>query len=196
MNAFETFRLYRALKLHFTTTYDYIKFHGKVKCTPESFYRRNDKGFFNTLSKQYRDDELKEIIISAHIFKADIWVGEILSVDVQDYHSQRMGTLQSLSYVFQEDMRNLLDTVNSPKELLSIGSHYPKLLTEYLDGSIRLETICILNGLIGFVQYWKDNIKDNIIWPQYYQKITKYSPLLDYDVVKYKDTLKNIMSCG
>jgi len=43
MTAFESYRVYSALKLHFTTdSYDYFKYNGKTKVTPENFEKRKD----------------------------------------------------------------------------------------------------------------------------------------------------------
>lgn len=196
MNPFETYQLFNALRLHFTSTYDFFKFHGKIRCTIESFHRRKDKRFFVRLSKSFMDDELKEFIISVMLLDPEKWIGEVFNDEVNEFHVKRMGNLQSLSYIFRDDLMKLLGNVKSPNDLLLIKDTYPKLLHGYMYGDIQIETICILDNLLGFIQYWNDNIKDTIIWPLYYQKIVKYSPFLHYDVVKYKNTLKDIMSCG
>ena len=51
---FEVFKLYLAIKLHFTTdTYNYEEYGGKVNCKLETFTKRNDRYFFHKLSKRY-----------------------------------------------------------------------------------------------------------------------------------------------
>ena len=37
MNEFETYEKYVALKLHFTSEYDYFRYNGKTSVTPKSF---------------------------------------------------------------------------------------------------------------------------------------------------------------
>ena len=50
---FEVFKLYLAIKLHFTTdTYNYEEYGGKVNCKLETFTKRNDRYFFHKLSKR------------------------------------------------------------------------------------------------------------------------------------------------
>ena len=43
MNEFDACQLYMALKLHFTTKYDYFKYNGKTKFTVAQFNKRKDK---------------------------------------------------------------------------------------------------------------------------------------------------------
>ena len=47
---FDVFRVYLAVKLHFTTDYDYFDYDGKVNIKLETFTKRNDRYFFHKLS--------------------------------------------------------------------------------------------------------------------------------------------------
>ena len=60
---FESYKLYNALKLHFETNYDAIKYNFKSNVTPQSFFKRKDKYFFAKLAKKY-NGELKEFYVS------------------------------------------------------------------------------------------------------------------------------------
>ena len=40
MNEFEAYEKYVALKLHFTSEYDYFRYNGKTSVTPKSFNER------------------------------------------------------------------------------------------------------------------------------------------------------------
>ena len=46
MTPFEAYKTYSALKLHFTTDYNYFQYNGSVRLKQESFEKRNDKVFF------------------------------------------------------------------------------------------------------------------------------------------------------
>ena len=69
------------------------------------------------------------------------------------------------------------------------GSH-PYLLTTMLQGDIMIETVAILNDLMGFFPMWEKKITDDIIWPNWKLKIEKYTPFLYYDKPKLKGILK------
>ena len=51
MNEFEAYQKYIALKLHFTSDYDYFKYNGKTNVTLNSFNERKDKFHFKKLVK-------------------------------------------------------------------------------------------------------------------------------------------------
>ena len=45
MDPFESYKLYNALKLHFETDYDAVKYHYKTRVNAQSFFKRRDKYF-------------------------------------------------------------------------------------------------------------------------------------------------------
>ena len=51
MNEFEAYKEYIALKLHFTSDYDYFKYNGKTNVTLHSFEERKDKYHFKRLRR-------------------------------------------------------------------------------------------------------------------------------------------------
>ena len=52
MDALETYVVYMALKLHFTSkNYDYFRSNGRVKVNPETFYKRNDRWLFTKIGE-------------------------------------------------------------------------------------------------------------------------------------------------
>ena len=59
MSAYLCCCLYRALKLHFTTDYDFTKYHGKVKYSVDQFHKNKHKYVYEKLSKKYSDEEVK-----------------------------------------------------------------------------------------------------------------------------------------
>ena len=50
---FESYKLYNALKLHFESKYDAVKYNYKTSVTPNSFFKRKDKYFFAKLAKTH-----------------------------------------------------------------------------------------------------------------------------------------------
>jgi hypothetical protein len=58
-----------------------------------------------------------------------------------------------------------------------------------MEENVTIETLCILQDIMGFFRLWK-NIDDDIIWPIWKQKCEKYLPFIDYDKNKYKIILK------
>ena len=81
----------------------------------------------------------------------------------------------------------------NPNELLKTDGDYPILLTKALRKEIQIETLCILNQILGFLPMWTKKITDTIRWPVYRQKMIKYTAFLPQDTVKYKLILKKVI---
>ena len=74
---FESYMLYNALKLHFESSYDAVKYNFKSNVTPSSFFKRKDKYFFAKLAKKY-NGELKDFYISQFI-NTEKYVGDMIA---------------------------------------------------------------------------------------------------------------------
>ena len=53
MEAYEAYKIYHALKLHFNSDYDYTKYNGKAKVTVDSYLKRKDRPFFAKVARKY-----------------------------------------------------------------------------------------------------------------------------------------------
>lgn len=196
ITGYETFSLYHAIKLHFSTdSYDFFKYGGKSKISVDSFENRKDKYYFYKLSRRLQSkDDLVDFLVANFVQDDNCWVGNLLDDQSEILYRQRQKVKQSLSYTFQNDCEKLFDDVSNPNDVLqSEDGDYPKLLTMTLQKEIELETLCILNGVLKFIPMWNKKITDTIRWPDYKRKIEKYSPFLNYDATKFKILLKKII---
>ena len=78
---FDVFKVYLAVKLHFTSNYNYFDYDGKVNCKLETFTKRNDRYFFHKLSKKYGKDEILDFFVSNFCENDKKWVGNLLQND-------------------------------------------------------------------------------------------------------------------
>lgn len=193
MTGYEAFCLFNSIKIHFSNpTYDFFKYHGKSKISLNAFEHRKDKYYFYKLSRQYQKEEFIEFMVSCHLSKDKVWVGDLLQEEMVDLHRQRMSTIQSLGYSFKEDcviLKELKDDFNS---LLKSEGDYPILLTKTLRKEIHLETLVILNQLMNFFPMWDKKIQDTIRWPNFKLLCLKYQPFVVFDKVKFRDVFLNV----
>lgn len=197
MTGYETFGLYQALKLHFTTdSYDYFKYNGKSSISIDAFEKRKDKWHFYKLSRRLQSrDEMMAFIVANFVNDEGLWVGNLLDENSDIVYRQRQKVIQSLSYTFQNDCEKAFDGVSDPNEILqSESGDYPKLLTMTLRKEIELETLCILNRILGFVPMWTRKISDTVRWPSYNRKILKYTPFINFDDTRFKMILKKVIT--
>lgn len=189
---FEAFALYNALKLHFTSSsYDFFKYHGKTNVSKDTFMKRKDKYSFYRLARKYDMDELRNYLVANFVYGTSTWVGEMCGPDGEDIYKKWQKTNQSLTYKFESDILHILESIETPDEMLKVtpGKH-PKLLSETMSGTTTIETMVILNNIMNFFPMWNKKIDDDIIWPNFRLKCEKYAPFVTFDKVKFKSILK------
>ena len=191
-SGYSAFALYNSLKLHFSSpSYDYFKYHGKTNISEKSFMVRKDKYSFYKLSRKYNLHELQRFYI-ANILETDIkWIGDIMGPEGEENYKKWQKRNESLTYRFEQDIIFLFES--SGNFLYVDNGNYPYLLTTMMQGDIMIETVAILNDMMGFFPMWQKKIQDDIIWPNWKLKLEKYTPFIHYDKVKYKNIVKERM---
>ncbi len=195
MTGYEAFCLYESIKLHFNKeSYDFFKYNGKTNVTVTAFENRKDKYHFYKLSRKYPDkQELIDFIVANLMVSERLWVGDLLCEDADVRYKARKKTLQSLSYVFENDCRTIFEGLDDPNSVIKTDGDYPVLLTKTLRGEVSIETLCILNHILNFFPMWNRKITDTIRWPDFRRKCEKYASFLPQDIVKYKLILKKVL---
>ena len=192
---FDAYKIYLALKQHFTSDYDYFKYNGKVRGNVDSFLKRKDKFFFRKLGKKYNKDELVEFFVSNFIV-SDNWIGNLLSQESEDNYVQYKKRMESLSYNFHSELHFLDDFCSSNgsqlnKLLLVEDGNHPILLKLLLQKKISVETVIIMDDALKFTRYWDAKL-DDIIWEEKKRLINKYRKFLKYDPFQFRKILKEI----
>jgi len=189
---FDAYALYNALKLHFTGNYDYIKYNGKTSVSRTTFSTRKDKYHFYKLSRKYNVEELKLFYIANFIEDDGAWVGDLLTPQSEERFKKWQKKNQSLTYQFEQDIIYLFEKYDL-KDILVVTGDYPRLLQELMQNSIMIETVIIMDDLMNFLPMWQRKIQDDIIWPKWETKLTKYKPFVYYDKQKMKSILKEMV---
>lgn len=189
MNEFDACQLYMALKLHFTSKYDYFKYNGKTKLTVPQFNKRKDKYQFVRLARKYTQEEFVEYCC-ANLIRGKQWIGDFS----KDNWLEHKKVIQSLEYNYKNDLETLLTNDKKFDILFECGQgSHPKLLKQYLGKKISLETMVILDKILQYKKHWDKAISETYIWPDISKRLDKYSPFLNIDVRKYRMlTLTNI----
>mgnify|MGYP002622312314 CR=1 FL=1 len=184
MDPFESYQLYTALKLHFESqSYDAFKYNFKTSANPKSFYRRKDKYFFAKLGNKYGKD-LRDYYVSNFV-KGVSYVGDMLNESGESNWSDYQRKHQSLHRIFEVDLGTLDGyIVKGMKfdELFECDSmNVPFILKLWLREEICIETLIILDSILGFIERSNKILNETIIWPDAYRTITKYKPFVNFD---------------
>ena len=191
---FASFALYNALKTHFTSkSYDFFRYNGKTNVSKETFLKRKDKYSFYKLSRKFSLEELRNFYIANFVYGDASWVGEMTGPEGEVAYKKWQKINQSLTYVFENDILGLVGN-DAPEQMLIVNDgQHPTLLREVMSGTISMESLCILNDIMNFFPMWDRKISDDIIWPNWRLKCEKYTPFIQYDKVKFKNILKEVI---
>jgi hypothetical protein len=191
LEPFESYQKYLALKNHFVNkNYNYFTYNGKVKANLQSFYKRKDRFYFEKISRQKSDEEIINLFVSNFASCEDpqsLWVGEIIK-DGEEIYKNWMRRTQSLSYIFKEEV-SILNSKNFDDMFRIEGNRHPKILKEFLQKKISLETMIILNNILGYKKQFDKKLLDPV-WEFVSMRIEKYTPFLHIDSNKFKSILK------
>ena len=194
MEPFDAFRYYMAMKLHFEDDkYEAPRYNYKTSAKPQSFWKRKDKYFFAKLARRFNDPNELISFYASQFVSDSKWVGDMMSDDKNYEEWQKRN--QSLTYTFEKDINNLSDKVNSFDELLvSEDGQHPLIISEYLSGSICIETVVVLDKLTGFMRQADRLISETIVWPDVSRKIRKYGFFVNPNLEKMKKVVLKVFT--
>jgi len=191
MNPYEAYKHYLALKTHFTSdTYDYFKYHGEVSVKPETFEKRNDKYMFHKLSKR---NNMHDLILACMSETPKLWVGDIVADKGDKIYKEWLSRQDSMSYNFKNEILKMDDDFS--KNFEPSDNNIPFLLWLFIRKEVSLETMCILEKLLSYIEIWesKPDIVESIdlVYDITVKKIKKYSPFVKIDSQKFKNLLRD-----
>ena len=195
MTGYEAYELFQALKRHFTQEkFDFFKYRGHINTSKEAFENRKDKWHFYKLSRKFgTKQELTDFLIANFLDNENIWVNNLLVEEADIRYIEYKKVMQSLAYTFENDCISLFEDCKEPNSLLVTNGDYPILLTKALRKEIHIQTLVLLNNILGFVPMWSKTITDTIRWPNYHMKMLKIASFLPQDSVRYKLILKKVL---
>ena len=191
MTGFEVYKMYLALKLHFTSdSYDYFQYGGNAKASQVSFDQRKDKFFFVKLSRKFKDFELRDFFVANLIAEDKVYPATLVREGAKNY-SEYIRRKDSLSYIFKNDVQTLYDINEDFDTLFRVEGVHPPLLKSFLGAKIPIETLTIFNKIFQNAPHFDKIIKEEIVWKPLRNKVVKYAPFLNIDKGKYKSIIKS-----
>ena len=193
LTPFGAYQLYMAIRSHFMTdSYDFFKYRGRIgKLNPDSYNKRGDRQYFEMVSRTHQLKQLRDLYIS-HFLVDRYYPADFIMDDANDVYNKHQKHLQSLSYIFKEDLNKL--TEKGLERCFRVSKReYPYIALLYMREAISIETMVILDDLVHFMDKFDKFYEDDYIWRKMSRKIRKYKPFLKYDKAKMKDILKGIM---
>lgn len=194
------FKLYHSIRLHFSSNYDFFKYRGKTKKFGDLDQKRG-KNFIFRLEKKYGNEFANFLVcMFTHHDKNDWRLDQFIGVENEKIYSDWKSKMTSLPYYFEQDL-NFLKDLNVPfndmfkcsviRDGVKTKSH-PIILKHYIKEDVSLETLIIIDIVLGYFQHWDFSMKDDFMWKDLHFKIKKYKPFLTISKERYKEILKKV----
>ncbi len=148
------FDKYRALKAHYTSSYDYFKYGGKMKPVKEETYlHHKDRFRFETLSRKCKTIDVAELHIAVNMFlNKKLWVRDLILDSAFDKTQEVKNRIDSISYTAQKEIDEMVNDhdsnlfyaysrkIVSPETMAAIGKNYIDIWVENdLPGAKQLQ---------------------------------------------------------
>ena len=189
MDPYETYQKYLALKTHFKSdTYDYFKYHGKLKGDRTRFEIRKDKYYFYKMSKMRH---VEDFMVANFVVNPNFWPGDVNTESALRVYNEWIKRRDSLSYLVETEIQKMNDDFDS--NFKAAQGQHPRLFVLYLREVISPETIIILNQLTEFFSYWDKKMGDDLVWPDEHKKLKKYQPFFinNVDLARFRSIIVN-----
>ena len=194
---FDVFKVYLAVKLHFTTDYDFFEYGGKVNCKLDTFTKRNDRYFFHKLSKKYKQDEIIDFFVANFLYDTKKWVGNLLRNDGDEIYISYRKFKESLTYSFRGDLSRISMDFNGRGLRFDDGfnvvnGQHPRVLQLLIQKKISYQTAVILDYFLAFGKNWDVQIKEKVVWKDISNRLKKFRSFVKFNPTECKMILKEV----
>lgn len=201
-DGYAAFRIYTAIKLHFDSdSYDYFKYNGNVRATPDSFNKRNDVYFFEKLAKEY---DLNTIVYKnlAQVRLAGggtnkYWIKDLLSRDNDKEYFRWKAYVDSYPIYLKNELGSIREFL-----LLNEGLTFSELFLHKRDGvdpiflkwivSRKYTEECILAIQKAMKCFEILGLNNNKFHEDLYKYYNKYLPFISDSIISKKE-IQNLM---
>ncbi|QZI90536.1 hypothetical protein MYOV003v1_p0212 [Vibrio phage 207E48.1] len=195
--AFEVYKLYQGIKLHFTPTnkYDFWA-HGSTERTKfETFYNRRDKYQFLKLKRRFEQRDEKYLIghIAANLmYDHKMWVGNILSEACNKRTTQYIADNDGFAYKFECWVKDNVPQIcaqNNCKFMdlfKPVDGDHPWFIKAINAEVIPIQIIFGLARITGCFNSYDKRYADDFIWPElsdHFQRLSGWY-LFDTDMAQ------------
>lgn len=186
LTPFAAFQLFQALRHHFTSSYDFFKYKGKVAiqiANPKNFDKHPHYGHAVKLSRR----QFPEQFALANVISGEAkYIGNLSTARAVDIHKEWRHRTEGFEYLVREQLQLMDDHFDAN---FLVSNKLPKFLELMVAGKLWPETLVVFNRLLHFDRKWDQQLGNDIIWKQWKTFIHKYDPFVRVDNEKIRSLL-------
>jgi hypothetical protein len=158
VNGYETYQIYQALRLHFTTEYDAVKYNYKTAVKKDTFERRKDRYFFEKLSRRYNKEKLIHYFTANLIHNSNMWIGDMN----ENIYNEYVSRYDKLTYMLTQDMKVMCEKGYTFDQLCTTSNNNTTnpLLEALRSDEIQTESVVLIDIMVNFLKKLKGEIVD------------------------------------
>lgn len=183
LTQYEVYIIFNGINRHFNSSYDYIKYNGKMKnlLKKNEFYSTNKKALYSKYSKHSKP-MLEKMFVYSFIENKNFWISSY--EEAMRNYLKHNSIMDSLTYQFTNEIQHIDKTLS--KNISCEKNQHPYLLKLFFMKKISLEGLIIIIDVLGISDYWSKFLKDDLMWNDLHIKIEKFKPFFEYDTEKFK----------
>jgi len=196
MEGFTFYKIYLPLHLHFTSSYNVMKYGGKLKTlTKESFERRQDKGIFCKWGNKFENQtKAGQVVLGNLIYNNDEFVYQDVQ-DAIDVYYEWKKVRESITEVVKNDCSGLAEHLKKLSFWKSFLERTPSgntapLLQLYQHKRIHPESLIALDSITPFIDKWETEYAIDPLISNRLFKLNKYKPFVKFDKDKVTSIFK------
>lgn len=192
--------MYCALKAHFTSTYQFDKYGGKIKPPKrETYLNRNDMMFFEAMANKNMDYIL-QFFVANFVHNENLWIGDlVINMDSEEIYFAWKKKLSRLITETRKEFSNIKKFIDERglefKELFEIKrGKYPILFRLLTERFISLETYLIMDLILEFSPRFRKHFSNDLVFEKWDRKVEKYKPFIRVDKERFKTEFKQVFA--
>ena len=194
---FDVYKIYLAVKNHFTTDYDYAKYGGKINVKLETFTRRHDRYFFHKLSKRYDSDRVLDYFVANFAHDDRKWIGNLINNEGTENYTRYRKFKESFGYHFRNDCMAIVYDfskrgISFDDGFRVVGGQHPRVLRLLIQRKIHIQTAIIIDSILSFSKVWDKEIAEKVVWPKISLTLAKLKPFVYYNETQAKLIVKDV----
>ena len=200
-DAFDVYRIYTTTNLHFTSSYDILKYRGNAPNLDVRYAKLQNQSLFEGWKNSFRKvDDIYETAIANTILDNPKWVFGAKSDAISIYNKWKEVRFRIHDQV-KEDFVLLHSLIKKKKVETFDGlirktpnGNLPPLLQLYLSGRILPDTVSIIDDLRSdcVTQWMEDYVEDPSIKPKIFM-LLKYKPFVKYKKERIKMIFEEVL---
>ena len=182
---YDAYKLYLAMQRHFSTSYDFHKYNGKVNASIEAYQKRNDMFSFEKLSKIVPQDELINFFLCHFLDNPKCWIRSMSKASYEKYKAK----LKNFPTTFREELQYL--SQHKPADLMATND-IPLIHRLCMEKKVSMETLIAMDKFFPFIDKHNDEVNVPFAWPDHIAMLKNYRPFFVEHVTEiHKDVMKD-----